>query len=114
MTPVSRVAASRYCRPCSFTSVTINNAMAPVAAEIIPGRPPTKAIITAIQKEAYRPTLGSTPAIMEKAIASGDQCQGHHDTGEQIATNVRKPVLLECIHHSRGSPVCSEKETVCS
>ena len=45
--------------------------MAPVAAEIIAGRPPTNAIITAIQKEAYKPTIGSTPAIMEKAIASG-------------------------------------------
>ncbi len=45
--------------------------MAPVAAEIIPGRPPTKAVITAIQNEAYSPTLGSTPAIIEKAIASG-------------------------------------------
>lgn len=45
--------------------------MAPVAAEIIPGRSPTKAITTAIQNEAYRPTLGSTPAMIEKAIASG-------------------------------------------
>jgi len=45
--------------------------MAPVAAEIIPGRPPTKAIVTAIEKEAYSPTLGSTPAIIEKAIAYG-------------------------------------------
>ena len=45
--------------------------MAPVAAEIIPGRPPAKAITTAIQKEAYSPTRGSTPAMMEKAMASG-------------------------------------------
>ena len=45
--------------------------MAPVAAEIIPGLPPTKAIITAIQNEEYKPTLGSTPAIIEKAMASG-------------------------------------------
>ena len=65
------MAANKYCRPCSLTSVTINKAIAPVAAEIIPGRPPTKAITTAIQNEAYSPTLGSTPAMMEKAIASG-------------------------------------------
>ncbi|MNI45218.1 hypothetical protein D3C73_996370 [compost metagenome] len=45
--------------------------MAPVAADIMAGLPPTKDIITAIQKEAYKPTIGSTPAIMEKAIASG-------------------------------------------
>ena len=45
--------------------------MAPVAAEIMPGRPPTNAIMVAILKEAYKPTLGSTPAIIEKAMASG-------------------------------------------
>jgi hypothetical protein len=35
-----------------FTSVTISSAMAPVAAEIIPGRPPTKAMTAQIQNEA--------------------------------------------------------------
>ena len=45
--------------------------MAPVAAEIMPGRPPAKAMTTAIQKEAYSPTRGSTPAIIENAMASG-------------------------------------------
>ncbi len=70
-TPVSRVAASRYCRPWSRTRVTMSSAMAPVAAEIIPGRPPVKAITTAMQNEAYRPTWGSTPAMIEKAMASG-------------------------------------------
>ena len=49
----------------------MTNAIAPVAADIIPGRPPTKLMTTAIQNEAYKPTLGSTPAIIEKAIASG-------------------------------------------
>src|SRR5690606_9448933 len=70
-TPHSRVAASRYSRPWFFTRVAISSAMAPVAAEIIPGRPPAKAITTAIQKEAYKPTFGSTPARMENAMASG-------------------------------------------
>ncbi|AHK78810.1 hypothetical protein M911_06090 [Ectothiorhodospira haloalkaliphila] len=37
----------------------------------MPGRPPVKAMTTAMQNEAYRPTLGSTPAMMEKAMASG-------------------------------------------
>ena len=45
--------------------------MAPVAAEIIPGRPPEKAMMIAIEKEAYRPTFGSTPAMIENEIASG-------------------------------------------
>src|SRR5690606_3996878 len=70
-TPHSKVAASRYSSPCSRTRVTMSSAMAPVAAEIMPGRPPVKAITTAIQNEAYSPTLGSTPAMMEKAMASG-------------------------------------------
>ena len=51
-TPVSSVATSRYCRPWSFTRPTINSAIAPVAAEIMPGRPPAKAITTAMQKDA--------------------------------------------------------------
>ena len=70
-TPVSTVTANKYSRPCSLTKVTINNAMAPVAAETIPERPPVKAITTEILKEAYKPTLGSTPAMIEKAMASG-------------------------------------------
>lgn len=49
----------------------ISSAIAPVAAEIRPGRPPTKAVTTAIMNEAYSPTFGSTPAMIEKAIASG-------------------------------------------
>ena len=71
ITPVKTLAASKYCKPCSLTSVTMSNAIAPVAAEIIAGRPPTKAITTAIQNEAYNPTWGSTPAMIEKAMASG-------------------------------------------
>ncbi len=68
---VKTVAANRYSSPCSLTNVIINSAIAPVAAEIKAGRPPTKAVITAIEKDAYSPTFGSTPAMMEKAIASG-------------------------------------------
>ena len=45
--------------------------MAPVAAEIMAGRPPKKEMTIAIQKEAYKPTLGSTPAKIENAIDSG-------------------------------------------
>ena len=45
--------------------------MAPVAAEIIAGRPPRKAIETAIVNDANSPTRGSTPAMIENEIASG-------------------------------------------
>jgi hypothetical protein len=51
--------------------VIIKTAVAAVAAEIMPGRPPVIAVITAIEKLAYSPTFGSTPAMIEKAIASG-------------------------------------------
>ena len=70
-TPARMVAASRYSRPWSRTRSTITSAIAPVAAEIMPGRPPAIAVTTAMQNEAYRPTRGSTPAMMEKAMASG-------------------------------------------
>ena len=46
------VAAKRYSRPCDLTRSTITTAIAPVAAETMPGRPPTKAIVTAMMKEA--------------------------------------------------------------
>ncbi len=49
----------------------MTRATAPVAAEIMAGRPPTKAITMAMVQAANRPTLGSTPAITEKEIASG-------------------------------------------
>src|SRR5699024_12744876 len=35
------------------------------------GRPPTTAMVIAMMKEENRPTFGSTPAMMEKEIASG-------------------------------------------
>ena len=57
--------------PYCATSVTIKIDIAPVAAEIIPGLPPNIDISTAIQNDACIPTIGSTPAMIEKAIASG-------------------------------------------
>src|SRR5699024_2388859 len=49
----------------------MTSAMAPVAAEIMAGRPPKKEMDTAMVKEANSPMRGSTPAMMEKAMASG-------------------------------------------
>ena len=43
----------------------------PVADVIIAIRPPTTAIVIERQKAPNRPTLGSTPAMPENAIASG-------------------------------------------
>jgi hypothetical protein len=53
------------------SAIAIAIAIAPVAAEIMPDLPPVKSMITAMLNEAYRPTLGSTPAMMEEAMASG-------------------------------------------
>ena len=52
MIPVRTVAANRYSSPWSRTSVIMRSAMAPVAAEIMPGRPPTNDVVTAITNEA--------------------------------------------------------------
>jgi hypothetical protein len=54
-----------------LTSVTITRAMAPVAADIIPWRPPNIEMIIAMQNDAYSPTIGSTPQMMANDIASG-------------------------------------------
>jgi hypothetical protein len=65
----------------------MTRATAPVAAEIIAGRPPTKAIVTAIVNDANRPTLGSTPAMIENEIASGISASA---TTSPDSTSVRK------------------------
>ena len=49
----------------------MTTANAPVAPEIIPGRPPMTAVIKPTINAAYRPTKGSTPATKAKATASG-------------------------------------------
>jgi hypothetical protein len=46
------VAASRYSSPWLLTRVTITRAIAPVAAEIMPGRPPMNAMMVAMENEA--------------------------------------------------------------
>jgi len=51
-TPVSTVAANRYSTPWSRTRWTITSAIEAVAAEIITGRPPVIATMTAIENDA--------------------------------------------------------------
>ena len=43
--PIKTTVAKRYSTPCSATKATITTAKAPVAPEIIPGRPPKIAVI---------------------------------------------------------------------
>ena len=73
--------ANKYCKPIiapsapialpSFTKLTITTAKAPVAPEIIPGRPPKIAVTKPIIKAPYKPTIGEIPATKAKATASG-------------------------------------------
>ena len=53
------------------TSPVISSAVDPVAEVIIAMRPPTTAMVSDRQNAPNSPTLGSTPAMPEKAIASG-------------------------------------------
>src|SRR5699024_8494378 len=70
-TPASMTVAMNMSIPCSRATGAMTSATAPVAAEIMAGRPPRKAIETAMMNAENRPTLGSTPAMIENAIASG-------------------------------------------
>jgi hypothetical protein len=49
----------------------MTTAIAPVAPEIIPGRPPKRAVIKPMKNAEYKPIRGETPATNAKAIASG-------------------------------------------
>ena len=60
-----------YSTPWVLARATSTTATAPVAPEIMPGRPPSTDVTRPIMKAAYRPTSGGTPAIREKATASG-------------------------------------------
>ena len=71
MTPPRMIAASRCPTPYAWDSGATTSATAPVAAEIMAGRPPTIAVVTAMVKDANSPTRGSTPAMIENAMASG-------------------------------------------
>ena len=51
-TPIRTTAANMYSIPCSATSATSTTASAPVAPEIIPGRPPKTAVIRPTMKAA--------------------------------------------------------------
>ncbi len=69
----------------------MTKATAPVAAEIIAGRPPTTAMVTAMMKLANSPRRGSTPAMMENEIASGMRASA---TTRPARTSVRSRLGL--------------------
>src|SRR5690606_38718850 len=89
--PPTMTVAIRYPSPCSRASGATTRAMAPVAAEIMAGRPPTNAIVTAMVNEANSPTLGSTPAMIENEIASGISASA---TTRPDSTSVRSSLAV--------------------
>src|SRR3954454_17828286 len=72
--------------PFSRITGAMTRATAPVAAEIMAGRPPTIAMVTAMVNEANRPMAGSTPAMTENEIASGIRARA---TTSPASTSVR-------------------------
>ena len=67
-----------------MTRLTTTSAIAPVAAEIIAGRPPAIAIVTAIVNEAYRPTFGIDPGDQRERDRLGDQRERDDQPGKQL------------------------------
>jgi hypothetical protein len=63
--------AKRYSIQKSLTRETITTARAPVAPDIMPGRPPNIAASNPTINAACNQTRGFTPATNENAIASG-------------------------------------------
>src|SRR5699024_8310394 len=73
----------------------MTRAIAPVAAVIIAGLPPTNAIVTAIMNDENNPTFGSTPAMMENEIASGIRARA--TTRPARASRVRRRGLFSAV-----------------
>lgn len=107
---MSKVAANRYCRPCSLIKVTMSSAMAPVAADIMPGRPPAMAMMTAMLNEAYRPTLGSTPPMTEKLPHRGAlQCNEGVPGGDEHLLHHRRACCQNRAHFAADHPPVKHK-----
>ena len=69
--PAKTTVAKIYSTPCDCDNWIKTTATAPVAPEIIPGRPPNIEVTNPITNAAYKPTSGDKPAIKAKATASG-------------------------------------------
>jgi len=58
-----------------LAKATITIAIAPVAPEIIPGRPPKTEVISPMLNAAYKPVNGFKPATKANATASGTRAK---------------------------------------
>jgi len=75
MIPAKITVANMYSTPWLLVNETNTTAMAPVALEIIPGRPPKMEVIKQTINAAYNPVKGDKPAINAKATASGTKAK---------------------------------------
>ena len=64
-------AANTYSTPYCCARATKTTATAPVAPDIIPGRPPKIDVTKPIINAAYNPVRGDKPAMSANATASG-------------------------------------------
>jgi len=116
--PMSTTVANRYSTPCVTTRDTITTASAPVAPEIMPGRPPKTAVMMPTMKAAERPTRGSTCATNEKATAHGNSARAtvRPESNSTLTVLAEKPDLAgasasvdECKEHLQwGCQICFE------
>ena len=93
--PIKITVENKYCGPWSATKETITTANAPVAPEIMPGLPPTIAVIKPMIKAAYNPESGVTPATKAKAIASGTKAREtvRPDNNSTLKSDIEAPSL---------------------
>ena len=77
-------------------------AIAPVAPQIIPGRPPNAAVMKPTNTADQSPTIGLTPAMNEKAIASGTR-RSATVTPERISSFTEPGFVIKASAISRKS-----------
>ena len=82
----------------SLTSVTITSAIAPVAAEIMPGRPPAKAMTSGDAERGVEADFGVDARNDRERNRFRDQGQRNDQAREQIVANIRQPVVAERVH----------------
>ncbi|MCY1351022.1 hypothetical protein D9M69_372730 [compost metagenome] len=103
ISPPSSTVANRYCTPCCTTSATITTAIEPAAPEIIPGRPPNRAVRVQMMKAPYRPISGLRWATSAKAMHSGTRAK---DVVSPARTSARRRAgfmaYLRCCWDRKG------------
>ena len=83
-TPITTTAANRYSMPCSATRLTITTASAPVAPEIIPGRPAERRGDQSDDERGIEPDQRRHSGDEGKRHRLGHQRQRHGQAGKDL------------------------------